>query len=391
MEIKMKILSGSMTLVLAVAVLIFGLSVPALATPPISFSADAPVVKVGEGGNSSTWSSGQHSISSMGDNVYGAWCDSTVKFSMSADGGGLWGPMKSIGANCGSGASLAVGSDGTIHVVWDQSNSPNPTTIMYSQSINNGTSWSTPVSVNGSTAGDWAASVAVDSNGNIHVAWHSRSPYDIYDSVSTDDGEHWTSYQVNPSASYYGDAPSIAVDGSDYVYIAWECEYSSQYEVCFSKSTNGGSSWLSTPTVVTGSYAYGMPSIAVSSDGDVYIAWGDGVNDKVVTASLASGGSTWGYGEVTSSTGVLNIGTNRGVSPNGDVNVAYYVDDTSAGCSGSLATFFSRSTNGGSSFGSRVFIDCESTFPTITIDQNDKAVVMWGGSVLQEILSTREQ
>jgi len=132
------------------------------------------------------------------DLVYPGPSSRGVLFSRSVDGGHTWSfPVTVSPAESGSAANftrLAVGPDGTIHVVWTEFQLPNgwpPTGLYYSHSLDEGKTWSTPVQVAG--AGFSQANVLAGPNGLVHVAWNGQSGVvGRYDRWSTDNGKSWS-------------------------------------------------------------------------------------------------------------------------------------------------------------------------------------------------------
>lgn len=74
------------------------------------------------------------------------------------------------------GPSMAVGSDGTLHVVWGQrvtlGGAPN---ILYSKRPFGSSTWNAPTVVNpGSTFESSAPNLTIDENGHLHLAWQEQ-------------------------------------------------------------------------------------------------------------------------------------------------------------------------------------------------------------------------
>jgi hypothetical protein len=365
-------------LVLAVVfTTVFFFTSQSLAVKPVEFGVSGARTKIGEG--SQTWSAGFHSLATVGDNVYAVWVNQGVWYCLSEDGGRTWGPMVKVSQTSSGGASIAVSPAGTIHVVWDGRDAGG-NFIGYSRSANNGNGWSSAVKVNGSIAASWAASVAADSLGNVHVAWHS-SGADVYHSVSAD-GQTWNSTKVNITPDLGGQEPSIDLDGNNNIYLAWYGD-----GVYFSKSLNGGTIW-STPVPVSDNLYGAYCSLAVSDSSKIYIGW-ESPGEGVICAYTTDGGGTWNLSTVDTLSDISNLGVSLAVSPNGDVNIAWRNQRNSA--IGPAGVYFSRSRDGGVSWPEVVAASNDGSTPNLAVDYNNKALIMWGGSSPSVISFTREQ
>lgn len=361
-------------LLLSVVTIIMGLvfTVPAFAAKGgggkgLSFGITASKVKLGEGdASSSFWSNGFHGLTAVNGRVYAAWATGgsysngipeRILFVMSTDGGYTWDGDRIISAENALGtsyfaASIAVDQSGTIHVVWDR----NDTDAMYSRSTD-GHAWSTPVSVNGTTLGSWGVSVAAgDSSGEVHVAWASRDG-DIYVST-TIDGISWSTVKVN-AISTNNNAPSIGCNNAGEVMITWHGSGGSY----FSKSTDSGVTW---EVEVLVDPLRDLVSLAADPvDGSKVYAAGNGV-----CAESADGGTSWSVYPLPEED-VYDV--SLAVGPNGDVNAAWRSRQAAD-------VVLSRSLNGCRQFSTPTVLDAWGKYPAVSVDSDGKAHVMWGVS-----------
>jgi hypothetical protein len=185
--------------------------------------------------------------------------------------------------------SIVVDSSNNLHVVCqgkDDTYNAQPQ-IRYRKY--DGVSWSAPIIVNSDPSnsyGQFTPSIAIDSLNNLHVVWFGLDStytvgYQIKYSKSTNGGTSWsTSVRINssPSDSYAQYDPSIAVDSSNNPHIVWRgpnTTYSSS-QVKYSKSTNGGTSW-STSVIVNSSPSNSSncqyPSIFIDSSNNMHVVW----------------------------------------------------------------------------------------------------------------------
>jgi hypothetical protein len=163
--------------------------------------------------------------------------------------------------------------------------------------------------------------VAFDTHGNVYysyiVVFFNRTFGSIQGTEmavakSTDGGRTWpqaTFFNFNSGSGKFNDKPMIAVDTSpaspfrDSVYVAWDNasnnngKSSSNNALLFSRSTDGGATF-SAPIAVNS--LTGGPSAVIGADpfvgpnGEVYIAWHDVQNNRLMANSSFDGGATFG-------------------------------------------------------------------------------------------------
>ena len=232
----------------------------------------------------------------------------------------------------------------------------------YGFSTDGGSTWSTGVitPLAGTYNSGFDPSCSFDRNGNAFYTYIASAGFlgPVYISRTTDNGQIWDTFQVS-SVSNQQDKPYMAIDNTGgsrdgRIYISWTNFSSSDNDIIFAFSTNQGSSF-SEITIVSkntdpGSGAYLSPNSSSSS-----------VNAGFVQGSVPV------------------------VAPNGDVFVAWVDSDGGTGSTGSIRV--SKSTNGGTSFGSAIVaasitvawkenvgILRGSSFPTMAIDSNSGTI-----------------
>lgn len=142
-----------------------------------------------------------------------------------------------INATLQRGPEFVVAPDGTIHMVWMEQRIANSPDVFYSRGTKHGTEWTQPVDISqdGQIATQDFASIAVDSSGNVYVAW-------------VDNREVPQGKSMN-----------------DHIYIT--------------RSFNGGMTWDAprraekNPGAIGGSCECCRTAIAASADGDLYIVY----------------------------------------------------------------------------------------------------------------------
>ncbi|MHA1377403.1 MAG: hypothetical protein ACTSRG_03365 [Candidatus Helarchaeota archaeon] len=193
--------------------------------------------------------------------------------------------------------SVAVDGTGNVHVVWsDYTNGTwgTDSEIMYVNRTAAGWSNATVISDDSTlwnNGGSVYPSIAVDSTGNVHVVWsdYTNGTWGTDSeimyanrtaagwsnaTVISDDGTLWN----DDSSSY----PSIAVDSTGNVHVVWQDytdgEWGTDSEIMYANRTAAG--WSNATVISDDSTLWNnghswKPSIAVDSDGNVYVVWED--------------------------------------------------------------------------------------------------------------------
>ena len=182
--------------------------------------------------------------------------------------------------------SLAVDSSENVHIAWDDvtnyAGSGSDSDVFYRR-YDVGVGWADiEVVSTESTLGSYDVSLAVDSGGNVHVAWHDDTDLEcgtdrdiFYKRYEV--GVDWTPVEVvsneSNADSWY---PSLAVDSSRNVYIAWDDRPVSNWTVFYKRYELVKADWTRPQVVSTESTenSWGA-SLAVDSSRNVHIAWHD--------------------------------------------------------------------------------------------------------------------
>jgi hypothetical protein len=177
-----------------------------------------------------------------------------------------------------------------------------------------------PLSTNGTDFGS-DPGVAFDTKGNVYYSYivvffnrtfHAIQGTEVAVAKSTDGGKTWpqvTFFNPNSGTGKFNDKPMIAVDTNpnspfrDSVYVAWDNasfnkgKSSANNALLFSRSTDGGKTF-SAPVAVNS--LTGGPSSVIGADpfvgpnGEVYVAWHDVQNNRLLVNRSFDGGATFG-------------------------------------------------------------------------------------------------
>jgi hypothetical protein len=176
-------------------------------------------------------------------------------------------------------------------------------TANYTQTVVDVGYWSANVRVNDDVGSETQHSpnMIADNDGNLYLAWGDRRDggSNIYFAKSTDGGVTWS---ANVKVSDYGNSfgehgIGLAVDGNNTIYLVWDDMRNGNYDVYFSKSTDGGTSWSANVKISDepGMSDAWVTSLITDSSGNLYTAWTDnrsGNWDNYFTKST-DGGVNW--------------------------------------------------------------------------------------------------
>ncbi|MDQ7778768.1 MAG: sialidase family protein, partial [Planctomycetota bacterium] len=185
--------------------------------------------------------------------------------------------------------AMAIDSNGIIFIAYQYEYSTSDHDIRVAKSTDAGYTW-TIQSVIADTYDQLSPSIAIDRTNNYIYIGYRDNQYFKY-AKSTDGGASWTNYGIS-SWTWYASAswPSIAAH-NNYVWLA--CQYawtSSDDDVRYVYSTNGGSSWFGYYSLAATTKNERFPALAMtssrvgiayqyeysSSDSDVYYKYNAG-------------------------------------------------------------------------------------------------------------------
>jgi len=203
-----------------------------------------------------------------------------VAVSRSLDGGRTWSSQSWATSFTSAADKPAIASAGGSLYLYYQNNSLNSLV-----SSNGGAGWSSAGVIE---AGGRNASPVVDAKGNVSVFYNTANSIRLARLSATDAYNLSTvanATPLQPRAAAYraGIYPTAGVDGRGNLYVAWADGRNAGQgnDILYSRSNNGGSSWSSPVTLNSDGTAADqlMPSMAVSKDGSVTVAWLDTRND----------------------------------------------------------------------------------------------------------------
>src|SRR4030095_11864562 len=225
------------------------------------------------------------------------------------------------------------------------------------------------------TSFDNGYSVAA-SGDTVYIVWEDGggSSFDIYFKRSVDGGMSWGA--ITPVSANEGESrfPSVFVSGSN-VYVVWRQIFGTEYETYFKSSSNGGMTWGPDVRLTNDPANTDYPSIAVSGT-SVHVVWSEETNQKyeVYYKRSTNGGISWDS-TVFLTPGDTLISMGACITASGQYLHVIWYDYRD----GNSEIYYKRSTDGGTTWENDVRLTdnfAQSRYPSIT-SSGDYVYAMW--------------
>lgn len=283
--------------------------------------------------------------------IYAVWQSfssegSDISFSMSNDGGNTFGSPAILNEEGKDSAFPQIAVSGThVYAAWLERTQGNITNVIFSKSDDNGKSFTIPTAITHHSGNSGLPQISADAN-DVYLLWEDNSlgNFDIFFAKSTDTGNTFGAFTNISNDAGQSGTPRMVTMGKD-IDIAWMDNAPGNYDIMFSKSTDGGSTFSKPLDISKSKSDAGYPELAVSEN-NVYVTWTNTMdvnNYDVLFSKSSDGGQTFAD--------PINISNNAGASgwPQiavaGDVYVSW-VDNTP----GSFDIYIAKSIDGGKSF-----------------------------------------
>jgi len=192
--------------------------------------------------------------------------------------------------------ALAAAHD-TLHAVWYHA-ANGGFDISYRRSIDNGTTWQTPVRISNDSVYSGYPGVAV-AGPDVHITWvqgidaRGDSGDQVYYRRSTDGGVTFEpAVQLSHSiGGYYGGWFPCVITEAACVHVAWEDDREGEDQIFYRRSTDNGASW-NTENPILGQLGYVNPSLAAIGT-TLICAYYDFNANVVYYQRSTNNGNTW--------------------------------------------------------------------------------------------------
>ncbi len=263
--------------------------------------------------------------------------------------------------------------------------------------------------------GSSVPSLAVDSLGNVHVAWEDDTDYagagidkDIFYKRWEVASSSWTTTEVvSTESTDISSKPSLAVDSLGNVHIAWEdiTDYTgaeTDKDIFYKHWNSSISSWTTTEVIFTESKGNSwFPSLAIDILGNVHIAWDDLTNydgaggdaDIFYTRWNITTSTWWTRPEVVSTEStLLSTRPSLNIDPLGNVHIAWNDQTDYDGAGIDQDIFYKRWDSSISSWTTTEVISTESTdsswYPSLVVDSLGNVHIAWHDETVYENCGT---
>ena len=311
-------------------------------------------------------------LAASGNKVYAVWEEShdgtnRIMFAKSTDRGNTF----SKPANLTSGIRVdsetpSIGAfENTVYIVWTD-NSPGNYDIFFIKSTDGGNTFSKPLNLSNDPGLSYLPRIATAGKNSVYVVWTDNSPgnYDILFTKSSDGGGSFDKPIILSNLKGVSNFPNIVASGNN-VYVVWSHKNNTDfdpsntenqtqtYNVFFTKSLDLGNSFSKPVNLSDDTANSQSPAVAISDSNSVYVVWTDNSIGTYETFFTKS----LDQGNTFSKVSVISSNVARSISPSISTygNNVYVVWSDNA--FGNPEIFFTNSVDNGSTFNMPVNIN----------------------------------
>jgi len=186
--------------------------------------------------------------------------------------------------------------------------------------------------------------IASDGQGHLHVAFEGKEPdksvVDIFYSESSDNGKSWTPAKNVSGTPGNSSHPDIAVEKDGGIDVVWSDTTSGDNtpDIYFARSADGGKTWAQATDISNTPGASAEPAVVTGPDNSIHVLWSDTSkgekNRDIYYACSRDGGKTFAKDALLPAVDISNTAGNSSeptiaVGQGGTVHAAWL--DTTAG------------------------------------------------------------
>ncbi|HYV52805.1 MAG TPA: trypsin-like peptidase domain-containing protein, partial [Candidatus Eisenbacteria bacterium] len=305
-------------------------------------------------------------LAASGNNVYAVWEEShdginRIIFAKSTNQGNTFSKPANLtsGIRVDSETPSIAAFGNIVYVVWSD-NLPGNYNIFFIKSIDGGNNFSKPLNLSNDPGLSYQPRIVTDGKNGVYVVWTDNSPgnYDILFTKSSDGGDSFDKPIILSNLKGVSNFPNIAASGNDTVYVVWSHKNNTDfdpsntenqtqtYNVFFTKSIDRGNSFSKPINLSDDTANSQSPALAISEMGTVYVVWSDNSIGTYETFFTKS----LDRGHTFSKVSVISSNLARSISP----SIAAYGNNVylvwSDNAFGNSEIFFTNSIDNGSTY-----------------------------------------
>ncbi len=300
--------------------------------------------------------------------------------------GALPTPVDVTGSPGFSTGTVKADASGVLHAVADDDSSAvTGSNVVYRRSTDGGVTFSPPLALNPNGSYAYESTFTIDPTGRIFVVWQGRTIADtaprVYFARSTDGGATFSSPAAVSAGGRIAKLPNIAADGNGNLVVVWYDLSDTAPVLEWSRSTNAGASFSTQVPIFDAPSVFARPGVALDSKNDAFLAWTKQTStSSAVRLSVSKAGAAFGTATTVSDAAVYALAPDLAVGPDDSVALAFYTRTIVANVLQNRQITFMRSTNGGTSFSSPVFLSSaadQSYVPSVAFEPSGAIDVAW--------------
>jgi hypothetical protein len=299
---------------------------------------------------------------------------------------GIAPPMNATRTAGFSTGSVKADGSGVLHAVTDDdSGAVTGSEVFYRRSTDGGATFTAPVKLHPTGALARESAFTIDPTGRIFVVWSGRFIADptprIYFVKSTDGGASFSAPLAINGNTGYAVLPNIAADRSGNLVVGWYDLSGDAPVVGWSRSTNAGTSFSTPVAIFDSPNVFTRPAVAIDSKNNAYLAWiQQSSSASVIRLAVSKAGGAFGAPTTATDSSILSFAPDLAVGPDDSLGLATYTRAIVSNLAQNRVIAFQRSTNGGTSFSSPVFLSSaadQSYVPAIVFEPSGAIDVVW--------------